>query len=250
MKKVTLSAKLLAAATISLGIFTFAPAANATSLVPTTEGEIGLKNNSNLCLSDANCIDTNPLGYTVESFSYNSNNQASLLYVDDSKTQNDYFKNGLGITFLKTDEGTTSTPDTKWFRSVALDKHGNPVENGRLEVGLFEFVFKEAVNGLKLDLFDIEDGGFSGLLEVNGIVVNTFLPGGSDKNIKSLPILNDVKSFKIQLGQPQTTTFPNTGDGVLFQASVPEPGNVVSLGLFAIAGVYGLRKGKKASQAI
>ena len=65
MKKTNLSAKILWAATLGFGILTLAPAANATSLVPTTEGEIALKNNSNTCLTNANCINTKPLGYTV-----------------------------------------------------------------------------------------------------------------------------------------------------------------------------------------
>ncbi len=250
MKKATFTAKLLAATTLGFSVFTFAPAANATSLVPTTEGEIALKNNGNACLSNAaNCIDTTSLGYTVESFAYNSNYKASLLFVDDSKTQNNYLKSGLGITFLKTDEGTTSNASTQWFRPVALDQKGNPVENGRLEVGMFEFVFNKVVDGLKLNFFDIEDSGFSGLLEVNGVSATTLFPGGVDKNIQSLPVLNSVKSFKVQLGQPQTKTFPNTGDGVLLQASVPEPATAVSLGVLAVAGMFGLRKGKKASQA-
>jgi hypothetical protein len=249
MKKSTFTAKLIAAATLGFGILSLAPAANASSLVPTTEGEIALKNNGNTCLSTANCINTAPLGYTVESFSYYKDYKASLLFTDNSTTQNNYSKGAFGITFLKTDEGTTSQPGTTWLRPVALDSKGNPIENGRLEVGMFEFVFDKAVDGLKLDLFDIEDSGFSGLLEVNGAAVNTLLPGGADKNIQSLPVLNNVKSFKVQLGQPKTPTFSNTGDGVLLQASVPEPGNVVSLGILAVAGVYGLRKGKKASQA-
>jgi hypothetical protein len=249
MKKVTLSAKILAAATLGFGIFTLAPAANATSLVPTTEGEIALKNNGNICLSDAtNCIKTAPLGYTVESFSYDPNYKASLLFVDNSATQNSYSKGTFGITFLKTDEGTTSEAGQNWFRGVALDKKGNPVENGRLEVGVFEFVFNNVVNGLKLNFFDVEDGGFSGLLQVNGKEFKTLLPGGPDKNIQTLPILNNVTSFRVKLGEPKTETFRNTGDGVLLQASVPEPGNVVSLGVLAVAGMFGVRKGKKASQ--
>jgi hypothetical protein len=249
MKNVTLSAKILAVATLGFGIFTFAPAANATSLVPTTEGEIALKNNGNACVTNANCINTAPLGYTIESFSYNSNYKASLMFTDDSNTQNSYSKGGFGINFLKIDEGTTSPVGKTYFRPVALDEKGNPVENGRLEVGLFEFVFDTAINGLELSFFDTEDSGFTGLLEVNGATFDALIPAGPDKNIQKLPILNNVKSFKVQLGQPKTPTFANTGDGVLLQASVPEPGNVVSLGILAVAGVYSLRKGKKASQA-
>ncbi len=251
MKKANLSAKILTAATLSLSIFTFAPVANANSLVPTQEGEIALLNDDNTytCSSNAPCIDTTLLGYSVKSFSNNSNNRPSLLFVDDTTTQNNYLKSGLGITFLKTDEGTTSDAGTQWFRPVALDNEsGNPLESGRLEVGIFEFIFDQAVNGLKLNFFDVEDGGFSGLLAINGETVNTLLAEGVDKNIKTLPILNNVESFKVQLGQRNTVKFPNTGDGVLLQASVPEPGNVVSLGVLAVAGIFGLRKGKKASQ--
>lgn len=249
MQKAIKNVKIIAAVTLGFGIFTFAQTANATSLVPQTEGEVALTNNNNTCLSNANCINTTYEGYSVTSLNYNSNYKKSLLFVDNSKTQNNYAlkSSGLGITFLKKDEGTTSKEGTTWFRPVALDKNGNPVENGRLEVGEFEFVFDKVVNGLKLNFFDVEDSGFSGLLSVNGVAVNTLLPGGPDSNIQTLPVLNNVKSFKVQLGQPNTATFPKTGDGVLLQASVPEPGNVVSLGVLAVAGMFGLRKVKKAS---
>ncbi|PAX49847.1 PEP-CTERM sorting domain-containing protein, partial [Brunnivagina elsteri CCALA 953] len=64
MKKVTLSAKILAAATVGFSVITLASSANAASLVPQMEGEIQLTNNG-ACLTDAaNCIDTTPLGYT------------------------------------------------------------------------------------------------------------------------------------------------------------------------------------------
>jgi hypothetical protein len=247
MKKVTLSAKIIAAATIGLSVISLAPAANAASLVTSAEGEIKLINNGACLTNAANCIDTTPLGYTIESLDYKTGFGKSLLFVDDRSTVNSYTKGAFGINFLAQDEGTNPALNQNWFRPVAVDKNGKPIENGRLEVGLFEFVFDNIVNGLNLSFFDTETSGFTGVIEVNGVVVNNLLSGGSDSNIQSL-VLNDVKTLKVQLGQPGVYPSTKTGDGVSLAVSVPESGSMISLGALAVAGMFGVRKGKKASQ--
>jgi PEP-CTERM motif len=247
MKKVTLSAKILAAATVGFSVITLAPAANAASLVPATEGEVKLTNNGACLTNAANCIDTAPLGYTIKSLNYKPGFGESLLFVDDRNTPNSYTKNTFEIKFLAQDEGTNPALKQNWFRPVAVDKDGKPVENGRLEVGLFEFEFDNIVNGLNLSFFDTETSGFTGVIKVNGVAVNSLLTGGANSNIQSL-ILDNVKTLQVQLGQPGVFPSVKTGDGVSLAVSVPEPGTMISLGALAVAGMFGVRKGKKASQ--
>jgi hypothetical protein len=246
MKKVTLSAKILAAATVGFSVITLAPSANAASLVPQQEGEIKLLNNGD-CLTNAACIDTATLGYTIKSLNYKTGFGESLLFVDDRSTANSYTKGTFGINFLTQDEGTNPALNQNWFRPVAVDTNGKPLENGRLETGLFEFTFDNVVNGLNLSFFDTETSGFTGAIKVNGVVVNNLLPGGANNNIQSL-VLNNVKTLQVQLGQPGVFPSVKTGDGVSLAISVPEPGMIVSLGALAVAGMFGVRKGKKASQ--
>ncbi|BAZ39478.1 hypothetical protein NIES4101_54310 [Calothrix sp. NIES-4101] len=250
MKKVTLSAKILAAATVGFSVITLAPAANAASLVPNIEGEVKLTNGG--CQTTATCIDTSSLGYTVTSLSYNPKNKESLLFVDDRSTENTYLKGSFGIHFLPEDEGTNPIAGEKWFRPVALDKKGNPLENGRLEVGRFQFNFLQPVNSLKLSFFDIEASGFSGIIEITqgGVktVLNNFFNADHNSNIQYSSIFNNVDSIVVQLGQVKVAPFPKTGDGVSLQISVPEPGTMISLGALAVAGMFGVRKGKTVSQ--
>jgi hypothetical protein len=245
MKKVTLTAKIIAAATVGFSVITLAPAANAMNLVPQNiEGEVKLLNNGACLTNAANCIDTTPLGYTIESLDYKTGFGKSLLFVDDRSTPNNY---GFGINFLAQDEGTNPALNQNWFRPVAVDELGQPLENGRLEVGLFEFVFDNAVNGLNLTFFDTETSGFTGVIKVNGQTVNNLLPGGANSNIQSI-LLDNVKTLQVQLGQPGVFPSVITGDGVSLAVSVSEPGVIVSLGALAVAGMFGVRKGKKASQ--
>lgn len=260
MKKANLSAKILAAATLGFGIFTLAPAANAASLTPSIEGEIKTDLG---CISLANCIDTTdstqmPFTYSVKSLDYDNDNDGvgpkfgkSLLFADKRSTANNY---DLGITFGTSDAGTNASPDQIWLRPSARLEDGSTFENGQLEVGRFAFDFLgKTASMLTLDLFDVEDKNFTGVLKVNGVALASamYATVGADPNNKRQRLtLTNVQSFEIQLGKPgPDSVFSNTGDGVLLQASVPEPGNVVSLSVLAAAGVFGLRKGKKASQA-
>jgi hypothetical protein len=255
MKKATFSAKLLAAATIGLGIFTFAPAANATNLVPQLEGEIKTTNLG--CINPANCIDTtqSPFAYSVTSLAYDTDGVGpqfglSRLFSDDRSTNNSY---GLGISFGTTDAGTNPPPGEFWLRPVAMLADGSTFENGQLEVGKFLFDFLDkTVASVTLDLFDVEDPNFTQIFKINGQTPTQPIvaTAGANGNRQKVTFYN-VNSFEIQIGKPgPNSVFSGTGDGVGVQVSVPEPGNIASLGLLAVAGVYGLRKGKKASQAI
>ncbi len=256
MKKANFSAKILTAATLGFGIFTFAPTANATSLVPTTEGEIKTTNLG--CLNATNCIDTtdsaHPFTYSVTSLDYdvdgvNPEFGLSRLFVDNRSTANTY---DLGISFGTTDAGTNPPAGEYWFRPVAMLANGSTFEAGQLEVGKFLFDFLgKTVASVTLDLFDVEDKDFTQVLKVNGLAPNPAIVAATGSNGNRQKVtFNNVSSFEIQLGKPgPNSVFQNTGDGVGMQVSVPEPGTVASLGVLAVAGMFGLRKGKKALQA-
>ncbi len=265
MKKVTLTAKILAAATVGFSVISLAPAANAaslTSLVPTTEAEIKLDGIS--CIDPAQCIDTTSLGYKVKSlpFDYAGNPALGLsrLFADKRSTPSTV----SGITFNNPDAGTNhANQDAIWLRPVAYSAlspdalpTGTPFENnGQLEAGKFEFKFDKTVSKLYFDLFDVEDSDFTGIIKAwdgAGNVIASLPPlltGGLDGNIQTLELTN-VKKFEIQLGKPgPDSKFGKTGDGVLLRmARTPEPGTMISLGALAVAGMFGVRKGKKASR--
>ena len=245
MKNFNKLVKTLAVSTLGLGIVTASISeAKAASLVPTQEGEIKL---DNLACLTGDCIDTNPLGYTVKSLEYKENYDESLLFVDDSNTKNDY---GFGITFKgdeTEDAGTNSDNQQFWFRPVAF-QGGEPLEDGQLEVGLFEFTFENTANEIILNFFDVEDSGVTGVTQVNGTdVEDLLLEGGDDGNTQTI-VLTDVDSFVIQLGNIDSPTFSNTGDGVLLQASVPESETTIALGVLGVAGMLTLKRRKRASQ--
>jgi hypothetical protein len=255
MKKATFITKLIAAATLGFSVFTFAPAANATSLVPTTEGEIKMTNFD--CIDSTQCIDTtqSPFAYSVESLAYDTDDVEpnfgfSRLFVDDRSTLNNNY--GLGILFGQTDAGTNPPGGEYWLRPVAIPADGSTFEDGQLEVGRFLFDFLgKTVASVTLDLFDVEDPNSTQVLRINGADPTPAIiaAAGGNGNRQKVTFYN-VNSFEIQLGKPgPNSVFSNTGDGVGVQASVPEPGNVVSLGILAVAGMFGLQKGKKASRA-
>ncbi|MEM6754839.1 MAG: LEVG family PEP-CTERM protein [Cyanobacteria bacterium P01_C01_bin.38] len=268
MKNVKKFVKTIAAvSTLGLGFATVSvQEAQAVSLVPNQEGEIQLINpDSDVSCITGNCINTQPLGYTVESLDFNINAGdadapqfgLSRLFVDDRSTENDY---GFGIKFKGNgtkDAGTNPDEDELWFRPQAniLDEDGNlvPFENGQLEVGLFEFVFENTINQVKLEFFDVEDNDFTGIIQkVNGEdivdVEDWLLTGGDDSNTQTRT-LTDVKSFVIQLGKPgPDSKFNKTGDGVALQVSVPESENVIGLSALAVAGVLTLKRRKRGSQ--
>jgi hypothetical protein len=253
MKKFTILASTLAASTLSLSLVGGISKAQATSLVPTTEGEIHLTNVG--CLSGVNCIETNPLGYTVTSLPYDTdgiNPQYGLsrLFVDQRSTANNY---GFGITFLGQDEGTNPSLDEYFFRPIAYladtsdaQPEGVPAENGRLEVGQYKFDFANIIGELELTFFDTEQNGTT-IVKKNGVNFLVPITPGSDGNIRKIK-LTDVQSFEVQLGSIGGAF--NHGDGVDLQASVPEPGTTVSLGALVLTALFGLQKRKKSSQAV
>ncbi|MBV6622214.1 MAG: LEVG family PEP-CTERM protein [Rivularia sp. (in: Bacteria)] len=272
MKNIKKLVKTLAVSTLGLGIATVSISeAQAASLVPQTEGEIQLTNSDLPCLSNSFCIDTTdanqvPFTYSVTSLDYDSDGKGpqftkSRLFSDDRSTTNNGDNNTFdltqfGITFLDTDEGTNPNPQQTWFRPVAYEQgKTEPFENGRLEVGRFKFDFLGKIaNEVRLDFFDIEDAGFSGILEVNGQALtpddlaDMLLPAGDDGNIQTLALKN-VSEFVVQLGNPgPDSVFGDTGDGVALQVSVPESENVIGLSALAVAGVITLKRRKRASQ--
>ena len=263
MKNFKKLVKTLAVSTIGLGIATASISeAQAASLTPNVEGEI----NTNLgCLDSNFCIDTTdasqvPFTYSVESLDYDFDNKGpqfgqSRLFSDNRSTTNSNL-NQFGISFKGTDEGTNTQLGQTWFRPVAYEQGAmTPFENGRLEVGRFKFDFLgKTANQVRLDFFDIEDAGFSGILEVNGqqlsgqMLADMLLPAGPDSNIQTL-VLKNVNDFVVQMGNPgPDSVFGKTGDGVALQVSVPESENVIGLSALVVAGVLTLKRRKTASQ--
>ncbi|MBD2519323.1 LEVG family PEP-CTERM protein [Nostoc sp. FACHB-973] len=242
MKKFTILATTLAASTISLNLVGGISKAQAASLVPPVEGEIQLTNVA--CLTGS-CIDTTAYGYTVTSQNYNADYLPSLLFSDDSSTQNSY---GFGISFGKPDGGTNTIAGENWFRPVARRTNGKLPENGQLEVGQFKFDFASTISELVLSFFDVEDIGTS-ILSVNGVAYAGTVTPGSDANIKKVTLTN-VKSLEVKLGNIGGRFA--TGDGVRLDVNqtVPEPGTTMSLGVLGLAALFGLQKRKKSSQAV
>ncbi|MEO1376527.1 MAG: LEVG family PEP-CTERM protein [Cyanobacteria bacterium J06635_10] len=245
MKNFKKLVKTLAVSTIGLGVATASISeAQAASLAPTQEGEIELTNLG--CLT-GDCIDTTtlPFAYEVESLEYDDNFDASRLFADRRDTDNDY---GFGIQFLGDDEGT-NTESGIWFRPVAFQDGAAVEGDGGLEVGRFKFDFLgKTAKEVKLDFFDVEDSGVTGILEINGVAVNfdeLLLEGGEDSNTQTL-VLKDVSSFVVQLGNVNSSQFA-TGDGVNLAVSVPESETSIALSLVAVAGVLTLKRRKKAS---
>ncbi|MEQ8975269.1 MAG: LEVG family PEP-CTERM protein [Coleofasciculus sp. C1-SOL-03] len=244
-------ASLIAASTVTAGLI--APSASAMSLVPQEEGQVQLTNSGSVGCAQGTCISTDSFGYSITSLEYDENSNLSPLFVDKGATEDTYSFNSFTIEFPERDPGTNSEiTEEFWFRPVAINSNGKPRNEGRLEIGRFLFEFDEEVEEMTLDLsfFDVEDGNVSGIIEVNGEDFEPLLPGGPDDAIQSVT-LNNVESFVVQLGNPNSTTFPSSGDGVLLQVekSVPEPGTVLGLGTLAMAGGLGLRKRNKKSDA-
>ena len=258
MKNIKKLVKTLAAvSTIGLGFATVSVGqAQAASLVPNQEGEIQLTNPDLQCLDPAQCIDTTTLdfGYSVTSLEFDPAFGESRLFADDRETENTYGFGVNSITLEDEDAGTNPNLGDIWFRPVAFEADGTVAEQGHLEVGKFKFDFEgKTANEVRLDFFDVEDGGFSGILEVNGVelsetmISSMLLPGGLNSNIQTL-VLTDVTDFVVQLGNPNSETFSTTGDGVSLAVSVPESENVIGLSALAVAGVITLKRRKRASK--
>jgi hypothetical protein len=236
----------IVATTLGLGFVSNMSSAHAGNLIPQQEGEICTN------ITTSNCINTsNQFGYTVTSLGYEDSAgkkyQPSRLFIDNSKTENNW---GSGIKFGKTDAGTNTQENQFWFRPVAVGSNGAAVEKGQLEVGRFKFDFGRTLTELTLNLFDVEDAFKTGILEINGQSVSQLLDKGPDGNTQFITLKN-VSSLVLQMGyRGADSRWASTGDGVRLTGlqSVPEPGNVASLGALAFVGAIALRQRKKLSQ--
>ncbi|QSJ16975.1 LEVG family PEP-CTERM protein [Nostoc sp. UHCC 0702] len=143
---------------------------------------------------------------------------------------------------------------TKTITQTTTITPGKPAEKGQLEVGKFQFDFKNPLSGIRFNFFDIEDSNYSGILSYTNsqgktISIKELLTGKEDGNVQS-PILNDVQSFVVQLGNPgfkygYDDTLFNTGDGVNLQIeTVPEPATMAGLGALAMLGIMSRRQRK------
>ncbi|AFZ00054.1 LEVG family PEP-CTERM protein [Calothrix sp. PCC 6303] len=269
MQKLNSIVKITTVATVSLGALSMSSAAHAagfSSFDLGEEGEVALlqNNNTSVCLSNANCIQTQSFGFTVKSLAYNDTNKASLLFSDNRDTANTYKKSGVNISFFgdngasKLDEGTNTPLGQFWLRPVALDNKGKPLEKGRLETGLFNFDFLgETVSKLVLSLHDVEYKDSTRVIKVNGVsqtLASLIAAAGPNDGLQEITLRN-VKNFEIQLGQlgqnPDKDGISfNTGDGVTLQGTaVPEPGVNASLGALGLAAMFGLNR-RRNSKAV
>ncbi|MUG97049.1 PEP-CTERM sorting domain-containing protein [Scytonema sp. UIC 10036] len=250
MQKFNLVAATILGTSLSIGLAAAMPAAHAVSLIPQQEGEIGL---TNLTSVSSTTIDTTSMGFNVTSLQFDSKLGLSRLFVDKNGTENTW---GLGIKFGATDLGTNPNSSQYWYRPVAIGTDNKVLEGGQLEVGRFLFNLDKTYEEVSLDFVDVEDNGFSGILEVNGQSVSNLLNAGPNDGTQSLTLKN-VKSFVVQMGNSgKNYSNPNarfaTGDGVRLSGlgvtkAVPEPTTTLGLGAMAVAGLLGLRR-KKASQ--
>jgi len=236
----------LAISTLGAGCLAvaIAPAASAFTLVPDREGEINVGLGSSL--SNDGYLDTQNLGYTVESlaFDVNRNNRTtttqSRLFVDRANTSNTY--NG-GISFQSRDIGTSENNGALWLRPVAMIQQGSGIlERGQLEAGLFRFNFATALRDLTLSFFDVETRGTS-VVRVNGEEVNMAIAPQGDRKTSTLSLAN-VRTLEVMIGNANTSGVNRngrfgTGDGVLVSGTgttsedVPEPATMASIALAA-----------------
>ncbi|GAB1538402.1 hypothetical protein NUACC21_10620 [Scytonema sp. NUACC21] len=254
MQRFNFVAATILGTSLSIGLAAAMPAAHAMSLIPQQEGEIDLTNMN--CIVEAkDCIQTEPMGFTVTSQAFDSQFGLSRLFVDRNATENTWGPQGT-IKFTFKDEGTNPISQEYWYRPVAYLANGTVVEDGRLEVGRFLFDLQKAYSAVELNFYDVEDNYFSGVLEVNGTEVSNLLPGqGKEDNssTKTL-VLNNVSSFVVQMGNPGTAFGNNssiftTGDGVRLsglaaKTAIPEPTTTLGLGLMTVAGLFGLSRKK------
>lgn len=233
LKKFGVVAPMLAASVVGIGAI--APEAQAGNLVPQQEGEVNVGLGD--CLGDVcSYLDlSDSLIYSIESLVDSSTGTKSRLFVDKAGTSNHYFNNL--IKFRSTDIGTSEETGDYWFRPVAMETNGSGLlENGQLEVGTFTITFKQILSDLTVNWFDTEKQGTSYAI---GDGDDVDVPTGKNNNIYTETFTN-VKAITLNLGERTG----GTGDGVNFQVhtSVPEPGLMMGLGAFAVAGGLGLRK--------
>lgn len=236
LKKVSYITPILAASTIGLGAI--APEAQAMSLVPQQEGEVFVGFTDCLA-SGCSYLTLDPIIESILSEEDLSTGTKSRLFVDKAGTDNTH---GV-VMFDSKDIGTSDGSGDYWFRPVAMNADGDePLEEGgQLEVGTFRFNFRRVLSELTVNWFDTEykNGTSYTAYDENGDEIAAgILAKGPNNNVQSTKLTN-VKSILLNLGENYEQ---GTGDGVNFQVAVPEPGLMMGLGAFALAGGLGLRK--------
>jgi len=237
LKTISCVAPMLAATVVGVGAI--APAAQASSLVPQAEGEVNV--GLGACLGDGcSYLTLDSVIESIDSLVDSSTGTQSRLFVDKAGTNNSYF-GGL-INFRSKDIGTSEGSGDYWFRPVAMTESGTGLlEDGQLEVGTFKFNFNQILTDLTVNWFDTErKNGTDYIVEYgDGTTSSGIIAAGPNNNIQSSTFTN-VRAITLNLGERHG----RTGDGVNFQANatVPEPGLMLGLGAFAVAGGLGLRK--------
>ena len=207
-----------------------APIAEAAPLIPNEEAEIDVTAEG--CLEADECItDLTNVGISsITSLVDVSTETASRLFVDTQYTANIYSNPGATfnnyVEFLASgDEGTR--PEDLVYRPSTDE------EDGRLEVGTFQIDFLAPIAKLAIDFFDVEWGGKTAVLGVNGEEFET--ADIIELGDKVTRIYEGVTSIILQLGFDNPVE-GRTGDGVSFalrDVSVPEPGSIVALSVLA-----------------
>ncbi len=252
----------LAAVATTAATVAIAPGARAASLVPQMEGEINVGLGD--AWSDSGYLDLGGFDYSVTSLEMDVERGGNLyktqsrLFVDKAGTENDY---GSGLRFISRDIGTAENAEEEyWFRPVAMNADGTPIEGGQLEAGKFLFDFGKTLDSLSLDFFDVESSGVVGssagtwgqITKVNGETVDFTIDSGKDRAISSVNFEN-VTSLEVMFGNPNNSgDYKNdkewgTGDGVLLRgeyeaADVPEPGLMLGLLAVGLGGVATRRR--------
>lgn len=238
--KLGLPVSLLGAGMVAAMVVGVSPAAQAASLVPQAEGEVNVGFASPL--GGGSYLNLNPLIDSVTSLIDPSTGTKSRLFVDRSGTANTYG----GIQFRSNDLGTSDASGDYWFRPVAMLANGTAplMENGQLEVGTFEFKFKNTLSALTVNWFDTEyfnaraGVGTSYTVKYGDNTTETvFIPAGPNRNIQTTTLFN-VSSITLNLGEK----YGRTGDGVNFQVDVPEPSMILGLGALVAVGLVQRRR--------
>jgi hypothetical protein len=233
--KTQLFKSVLAIATASMALGSFATQASAVNLTPSQEGEIdvGVDVDGATYLSN----DLFPFIESIVSEKDTSTGGYSRLFIDSFTTSNTY---AGGVQLGTKDAGTNH--EGYWFRPSEYNEDGSSEEKGQLEVGTFTFNFSTMFEELTIKWFDTESPNTTGVTAINGEdITNTdidWVANGSNNNIVTQTFYN-VQSIKLDLGNDKKN---GTGDGVNFQmfgtpapVSVPEPATLGGLAVVGLA---------------
>jgi hypothetical protein len=241
--KAQLFKSVLAVATASMALGSFATQASAVNLTPSQEGEIDVGLG---CIDPNQCLETSdnnlfPFIDSIVSEVDATTGWKSRLFIDNRATKSVY---GENITLQQQDAGTNHAGF--WFRPSEYNEDGYSEERGQLEVGTYTFNFSTVFEELTLKWFDTESNKTTGAIAINGVAVEEWVPSGSNNNIFE-QTFKDVQSITLKMGKDNPS---GTGDGVNFQMfgtpapapeSVPEPATLGGLAVVGLA-LAGRRK--------